>query len=294
MVHEGVEVKLTRHPETGETVILCRSADRRSKEQAMHDKFSGRIEAALERLAARIARSKKRLDPATVNRQIGRILQQNQRCRRPLRNRVGAGWLPCGFPPRVSFTTTPSTTGPRSRRAPICCVRTLLIGAINSSGRPISSSPRPKPPSASTRTSSTSVRSGTSARTAFRLTSSSASSPSYCGSASRCGRARRSRQLAAHHPGRTRAHSVARCRPADRDARPDSPALRHPARSGSGRPPRSPRHRPAKAHAPRRATPASSRTNRLSPTRNQNCSANFLAKALDLPMVQGAILRKLG
>src|SRR6202158_2027184 len=78
-VHEGVEVKLTRHPETEETVILCRSADRRSKEQAMHDKFSGRIDAALKRLAARIARSKKRLDEAHVNRQIGRILQQNQR-----------------------------------------------------------------------------------------------------------------------------------------------------------------------------------------------------------------------
>src|SRR5215472_15552873 len=78
-VHEGVEVKLARHPETAETVILCRSADRRSKEQAMHDKFSRRIEAALERLAARVARSKRRLDPALVNRQIGRILQRNQR-----------------------------------------------------------------------------------------------------------------------------------------------------------------------------------------------------------------------
>src|SRR6202171_4873186 len=78
-VHEGVEVKLTRHPETGATVILGRSAGRRSKERAMHDKFSRRIEEALERLAARIARSRKRLDPATVNRQIGGILQQNQR-----------------------------------------------------------------------------------------------------------------------------------------------------------------------------------------------------------------------
>ena len=78
-VQEGVEVKLARHPETEETVILCRSAARRSKEQAMHDRFSRRIEAALERLAARIARSKKRLDPAPLNRQIGRILQQNQR-----------------------------------------------------------------------------------------------------------------------------------------------------------------------------------------------------------------------
>src|SRR5690348_3397977 len=33
-VQAGVEVKLTSHPETGETVILCRSEDRRSKEQA--------------------------------------------------------------------------------------------------------------------------------------------------------------------------------------------------------------------------------------------------------------------
>ena len=77
-VQEGVEVKLTRHPATEETVILCRSADRRSKEQAMHDRFSRRIETALERLAARVARSKRRLDPAPVNRQIGRILQRNQ------------------------------------------------------------------------------------------------------------------------------------------------------------------------------------------------------------------------
>jgi transposase len=78
-VQEGVAVKLTTHPETGETVILCRSEDRRSKEQAIHEKFTHRIEAALERLAARIARAKKRLDQAAINRQIGRILQRNQR-----------------------------------------------------------------------------------------------------------------------------------------------------------------------------------------------------------------------
>src|SRR5271166_4648009 len=78
-VREGVEVKLARYSGTDEIAILCRSADRRSKERAMHDKFSRRIDAALERLAARIARSKKRLNQAQVNRQIGRILQQNQR-----------------------------------------------------------------------------------------------------------------------------------------------------------------------------------------------------------------------
>jgi transposase len=96
-VHEGVEVKLTRHPDTKETVILCRSADRRSKERAMHDKFSGRIEAALLRLAARIARSRKRLDPAPVHRQIGRILQQNQRAAARFRVALELDGCPAGF-----------------------------------------------------------------------------------------------------------------------------------------------------------------------------------------------------
>jgi transposase len=96
-VQEGVEVKLTSHPETKETVILCRSADRRSKEQAMHDKFGRRIEEALDRLAARIARSKKRLDPATLNRQIGRILQQNQRAAARFAIALEPDGCPAGF-----------------------------------------------------------------------------------------------------------------------------------------------------------------------------------------------------
>jgi transposase len=96
-VQEGVEVKLAQHPETDETVILCRSADRRSKEQSMHDKFSRRIEAALGRLAARTTRSKKRVDPATVNRQIGRILQQNQRAAARFTITLQPNSCPAGF-----------------------------------------------------------------------------------------------------------------------------------------------------------------------------------------------------
>ncbi|MGH8700630.1 MAG: IS1634 family transposase [Burkholderiales bacterium] len=96
-VRDGVEVKLARCPETGETVILCRSADREAKERAMHDKFSRRIEAALERLAARIARSKKRLDREQVNRQIGRILQQNQRAARRFKVRLAEDASPAGL-----------------------------------------------------------------------------------------------------------------------------------------------------------------------------------------------------
>jgi hypothetical protein len=77
-IREGIEVKLTPCPETGETVILVVRSSGAAK-RAVHEKFSRPIEVALGRLAARIARSSKRLDPTQVNRQIGRILQQNQR-----------------------------------------------------------------------------------------------------------------------------------------------------------------------------------------------------------------------
>jgi hypothetical protein len=95
-IREDVEVKLTSCPETGETIILCRSADRRSKERAMHEKFSRRIEDALARLARRIARSRRPLDPTQVNRQIGRILQQNQRAARRFAVRLEKDASPAG------------------------------------------------------------------------------------------------------------------------------------------------------------------------------------------------------
>ena len=47
-VHEGLEVKLCPAPDGDEVFILCRSAQRRLKEQAMHDRFEQRIEQKLE------------------------------------------------------------------------------------------------------------------------------------------------------------------------------------------------------------------------------------------------------
>ena len=79
VIREGVEVKLLDGTVPEERFILCRSADRRAKERAMHEKFSTRIEAALERLQGRIAKAKKPLDKAQVSRQIGRLLQRNSR-----------------------------------------------------------------------------------------------------------------------------------------------------------------------------------------------------------------------
>jgi transposase len=96
-IRDGIAVKLASCPETGETAILCRSADRRSKERAMHEKFSRRMEAALARLKGRIAAAQKPIDPAQVNRQIGRILQQNQRTAARFRVHLEMADCPAGF-----------------------------------------------------------------------------------------------------------------------------------------------------------------------------------------------------
>jgi transposase len=79
-IRDGIEVKQCAAPDGGEeTFILCRSKDRIEKEKAMHERFSARIEQGLEKLQARIARSHKRLNRDAINRQIGRLLQRNQR-----------------------------------------------------------------------------------------------------------------------------------------------------------------------------------------------------------------------
>jgi len=78
-VREGVEVKLCAGPQGSETFLLCRSADRREKEKAMHERFAKRIEARLERLARRLERSRKPLEREPIDRQIGRMLGQNSR-----------------------------------------------------------------------------------------------------------------------------------------------------------------------------------------------------------------------
>jgi transposase len=79
-IRAGIEVKLCAAPKgEAETFILCRSGDRAEKEKAMHERFSGRIEQALAKLQARIAKSRKRLNRDAINRQIGRLLERNQR-----------------------------------------------------------------------------------------------------------------------------------------------------------------------------------------------------------------------
>lgn len=78
-VREGLEAKLCTGPEGQETFVLCRSAERRQKERAMHERFIGRIEERLGSLARRVEHARHPLDRETLNRQIGRILGQNSR-----------------------------------------------------------------------------------------------------------------------------------------------------------------------------------------------------------------------
>ena len=78
-IRDDVEVKVCRGPEGQETFLLCRSASRVEKERAMHERFSRRIEEALERLQRRIEHSQRLLDRGVIERQIGRLLQRNSR-----------------------------------------------------------------------------------------------------------------------------------------------------------------------------------------------------------------------
>jgi hypothetical protein len=65
-------------PDGKETFILARSADRRAKEQAMHQRFLERLEAGLHKLEAQ-ARTGRLRDPGLANRRLGRLLEKNWR-----------------------------------------------------------------------------------------------------------------------------------------------------------------------------------------------------------------------
>lgn len=77
-VQAGVEVKLCPSPEgDSETFILCRSRDRRKKDEAILRRFEQKIEERLNAMQARC--EKQRRDPQKVEREIGRLLGQNTR-----------------------------------------------------------------------------------------------------------------------------------------------------------------------------------------------------------------------
>jgi len=76
-IRDGLEVKLCPSPDGEETFILCRSADRREKEKAMHDRFARRIEEGLRKIEASCARRKYKV--VTIAKRLGRLMGRNSR-----------------------------------------------------------------------------------------------------------------------------------------------------------------------------------------------------------------------
>ncbi len=77
-VQDGVEVKLVAGPESKETFILTRSRDRRTKEQAMHQRFLERMERGLGRLKAS-AHNGRLKDRELAHERLGRLKERNWR-----------------------------------------------------------------------------------------------------------------------------------------------------------------------------------------------------------------------
>jgi len=74
-VQAGVQVKLVAGPDGEELFVLARSADRRQKEQAMHQRFIERMEAALEKMQ-RSAATGRLKDVGLAHRRLGRLQQR--------------------------------------------------------------------------------------------------------------------------------------------------------------------------------------------------------------------------
>ena len=76
-VHTGLEVRLCPAPGGEELFVLCRSAQRKEKEQAIHERFEKRIEEGLEKIA--VSCRKRKQEPVVVAQRVGRLLGQNSR-----------------------------------------------------------------------------------------------------------------------------------------------------------------------------------------------------------------------
>jgi hypothetical protein len=88
-LREGLEVQRCADGDAAETFILCRSAARATKEQAMRRRFVGRVVGGLRKIRAACRR--RRCDPGKVERRVGRLLGQNTRAAGLFRVVVEAG-----------------------------------------------------------------------------------------------------------------------------------------------------------------------------------------------------------
>lgn len=81
-IRDGLEVKYCTSPEYGDEVfILCRSAERKAKEQAIHQRFLQRVEDGLRKIKNNCDTGRLK-NPAVAERKIGNLLGKNSRVAR--------------------------------------------------------------------------------------------------------------------------------------------------------------------------------------------------------------------
>jgi transposase len=88
-LRQGLEVQRCADGEGSETFILCRSAARAAKEEAMRQRFVARIVTGLRKIRAACRRQ--RCDRGNIERRVGRLLGQNPRATRFFRVEVDVG-----------------------------------------------------------------------------------------------------------------------------------------------------------------------------------------------------------
>lgn len=112
-VRDGLEVQLVPSDVEGgtETYILCRSADRAVKEQAMRERFEQRIEDGLK--AIQRACQRRRCALGVIERRVGRLLGRNTRAAGLFEVRVTAD--PDGRA-RLSWSQTPQAASSAAQR----------------------------------------------------------------------------------------------------------------------------------------------------------------------------------
>jgi hypothetical protein len=86
-VRAGVEAQVCPAPGGDEVFIVCRSAARRDKERAMHDRFERRITEGLEAIAARCRAHAH--SPVAIAQRVGRLLGSNARAAKLFQVEVG-------------------------------------------------------------------------------------------------------------------------------------------------------------------------------------------------------------
>ena len=88
-IQAGVEVKRVPGPDGDETFVLARSADRRDKERAIHERFISRMEAGLSQLQAAIE-SGRLTDAGLAHERLGRLRQRFWRAARDFEVKIEA------------------------------------------------------------------------------------------------------------------------------------------------------------------------------------------------------------